>query len=291
MRRRAFLGTPIGTASHRAQPKTTLKLTPMADAAEELFEDWRQLAPRLCAWCDAWLRGKGGKVFEVRFGPGYVMVSIPTPKEGGPAGSMDELPLLMVNPVGDAEHWLQEAPAAFETLRRHLEESGRAVLDGVASAAVMQSLQSGSIGPFAVDTAAGATGTDAGNSELVLLKGDRVSSCRGSGYEVARGSRADMLGTAPSGDGGAQSARELLWMTGPGGSRWGPLCRMAIIDNPSQGLRARAGVITIMSETDSWKLLRRYKLVQQVLFRQNFKHHEVTKRLQYLSGPSGCLPC
>ena len=65
-----LLGQADWHAANRAQPKTTLKLTPMADAAEELFVDWRQLAPRLCAWCDAWLREKGGKVFEVRFGPG-----------------------------------------------------------------------------------------------------------------------------------------------------------------------------------------------------------------------------
>ena len=275
-----LLGHADWHAANRAQPKTTLKLTPMADAAEELFEDWRQLAPRLCAWCDAWLRGKGGKVFEVRFGPGYVMVSIPTPKEGGPAGSMDELPLLMVNPVGDAEHWLQEAPAAFETLRRHLEESGQAVLDGVAvlqlcnrySREVLDRLPSI---PQPVRP------TDAGNSELVLLREDDEL-MPGSGYEIARGDEltcwAQLHLAMKDHKSEGITLDDGAWRIGGGRYVW----QLSTI-HPKDFVPGL--VITTLSETDSEKLLRRYKLVQRVLS-QNFKHHEVTKRLQYLSGPS-----
>ncbi|MBK9028363.1 MAG: hypothetical protein IPN98_11175 [Propionivibrio sp.] len=112
----ACFGKPIGTRQIARSRKTTLKLKPMADAA-------KSCESRLAPTCTASVClgathgfGKKEKVFEVRFRPGYVMVSaFHAQGEGGPAGSMDELPLLMVNPVGaDAGHWLQEAPAALK---------------------------------------------------------------------------------------------------------------------------------------------------------------------------------
>ena len=275
-----LLGHADWHAANRAQPKTTLKLTPMADAAEELFEDWRQLAPRLCAWCDAWLRGKGGKVFEVRFGPGYVMVSIPTPKEGGPAGSMDELPLLMVNPVGDADHWLQEAHSGV----RHsapcdVEESGQAVLDGVA----VRSYAIATVGKYWTVCHRYRSRCDhgCGNSELVLLREDDEL-MPGSGYEIARGDEltcwAQLHLAMKDHKSEGITLDDGAWRIGGGRYVW----QLSTI-HPKDFVPGL--VITMLSETDSEKLLRRYKLVQRVLS-QNFKHHEVTKRLQYLSGPS-----
>ena len=275
-----LLGHTDWHAASRAQPKATLKLTPMADAAEELFADWRQLAPRLCAWCDAWLQEKGGKVFAARFGPGYAMLSVPTPKEDGPAGSMDELPLLMLNPVGDAEHWLQDAPAAFETLRRHLEESGQAVLDGVAVLQLCNRYSQGVLDhlpsiPQAVRP------TDACNSELVLLREDDEL-MPGSGYEIARGDELTCWSQLHLAIKDHKSEEITLddgaWRIGGGRYVW----QLSTI-HPKDFVPGL--VVTMLSETDSEKLLRRYKLVQRVLS-NSFRHHEVTKRLQYLSGPS-----
>ncbi|MCK7582699.1 MAG: hypothetical protein MZV65_48815 [Chromatiales bacterium] len=109
-----------------------IKLVPMADSGEEVFAD--------CAnWHRAFVNGamhgfrKRHQFLEVRFQPAYVMVFVHSHAyEGGAAEAWDEVPLLVVNPLGDAEHWLQDAPTAFETLRRHLEESGAMVLDTVA---------------------------------------------------------------------------------------------------------------------------------------------------------------
>lgn len=275
-----LLGHADWHAASHAQSKATLKLTPMADAAEELCADWRQLAPRLCAWCDAWLREKGGKVFEARFGPGYAMLSVPTPKEGGPAGSVDELPLLVVNPVGDAEHWLQDAPAAFETLRRHLEESGQAVLDGVAVLQLCNRYSQEMLDRLP-SIPQPVRPTDACNSELVLLREDNEL-MPGSGYEIARGDELtcwsqlhlamkDHKSEGITLDDGA-------WRIGGGRYVW----QLSTI-HPKDIIPGLA--VTLLSETDSERLLRRYKLVQQILS-NNFKHHEVTKRLQYLGGPS-----
>jgi hypothetical protein len=275
-----LLGHVNWHAAQRILPAVTLKLVPMADSGEEVFADWRQLASRLCEWCDAWLQEKGTRVFEVRFGPAYVMVCVPTPKEGGPAGSMDEVPLLVVNPVGEAEHWLQDAPAAFETLRRHLEESGKAVLDGVAvlqlcnqySKDVLERLPAI---PQPVRP------TDACNSELLLLREDDEL-LPGSGYEIARGDEMTCWSQLELAMKDHQSAEITLddgaWRIGGGRYVW----QLSTI-HPKDFVPGL--VITMLSESDSEKLLRRYKLVKRV-FSNRLRHHEVTKRLKYLNGPS-----
>ncbi len=275
-----LLGHTDWHAANRAEPKVTLKLTLMAEAPEETFADWRQLAPRLCDWCDAWLREKGTNVFEVRFGPGYVMVCVPVPKEGGPVGTKDEMPLLIVNPVGETEHWLQQAPAAFETLRRHLEESGKAVLDGIA---VLQlcNQYSEDILERLPSIPQPLRPTDASNSELVLLREDNEL-LPGSGYEIARGDEMTCWSQLELAMKDHQSAEITLddgaWRIGAGRYVW----QLSTI-HPKDFVPGL--VVTMLSEADSEKLLRRYKLVKRV-FSNRLKHHEVTKRLQYLNGPS-----
>lgn len=276
-----LLGHADWHAVSRAQPAATLKLSPiMAEAPEEMFADWRRLAPRLCDWCDAWLHERRSEIFQVRFGAGYIMVCIPVPREVGPAGSKDEVPLLLITPLGDSEHWLQKAPSAFETLRRHLEESGKAVLDGVAvlqlcnrySEDVLERLPAI---PQPVCP------TDAANSELVLLREDNEL-LPGSGYEIARGDEMTCWSQLELAMKDHPSAEIVLddgaWRIGSGRYVW----QLSTI-HPKDFVPGL--VVTVLSEVDSEKLLRRYKLVKRI-FSDRLKHHEVTKRLQYLSGPS-----
>mgnify|MGYP000131895485 FL=1 len=112
-------------------PTPTLRLVPLSAAAGEEVASWQELAPRLCASCDAYLAQEPVRHIHLRFGPRHVLVSALAPSERTP-GSTEPMPLLAVNPTNEDEHWLQEAPAAFERVRRHLEERGVAVLDGVA---------------------------------------------------------------------------------------------------------------------------------------------------------------
>ena len=276
-----LLGHADWHAVNRTQPTATLKLTPiMAEAPEETVADWRQLAPRLCDWCDTWLHEQRSKIFEVRFGAGYIMVCIPVPREGGPAGSKDEVPLLLINPLGETDHWLQEAPAAFETLRRHLEESGKAVLDGIA---VLQlcNRYSKDVLERLPEIPQPVRPTDAANSELVLLREDNEL-LPGSGYEIARGDEMTCWSQLELAMKDHPSAEITLddgaWRIGAGRYVW----QLSTI-HPKDYVPGL--VLTMLSEADSERLLRRYKLVKRI-FSDRVKHHEVTKRLQYLSGPS-----
>ncbi len=127
-----ILGHTSWHASNREAPEPTLKLSTLTQGPEEFFSDWHALTPRLCHLCEAWHQARGVKVFEIQWGADFVLISIAVPKEGAAHGETDRLPILAINPIGDPNDWLDDALAAFETLRRHLEESALAVLDGFA---------------------------------------------------------------------------------------------------------------------------------------------------------------
>jgi hypothetical protein len=272
-----LLGQANWHAAHNAQP-ATLKLTRADGPGEELFADWHQLSPRLCEWCDAWHREKDNKVFKARFGPAYAMICVQAPKEDELQGSAGELPLLVINPMGSAERWMQDAPFAFENLRRHLEESNKAILDGVAVLQLCKQYGNTSIEhqiPQPVRP------TDACNSELILLREDNELQ-PGSGYEIARGDELTCWGQLELAIRDHKSNEIILddgaWRIGQGRYVW----QLSTI-HPKDFIPGL--VITMLNEMDSRRLLRRYQLVKRI-FSNQLKHQEVTKRLQYLNGPS-----
>lgn len=265
-------------AANRDNPKVSLKLMLMNQQSEELFSDWRKLADRLCDLCETWLQQHGLKVFQLRFGPAYVMVGTPQPRANGPQGAMDDIPLLVVSPISHDEHWLAEAPAAFETLRRRLEETGKAVLDGLA---VLQAC--GRNGKAELEklppVPLPVSPSDAPNSELVLLREDTDL---WPGYEIARGDEMtcwSQLELALKENNGENIVVEDgAWLIGKERYVW----ELHTIQPKDivPGL-----VLTGLTAAESEKLFRRYKLAKRV-FSNKLQHHEVTKRLQYLSGPS-----
>lgn len=276
----------LGHSSWHACAKATstpkLKLTIAAHAPDEQFSDWRELAPRLAQWMEAWCQAKAVKVFETRFGDDFVLVCIPQPKSGGHESETEMLPALAINPLGEVKGWLTGAPAAFETVRRRLEESALAVLDGVAALQVC-----GRYGPDVLTRLPSipqpVTSDDACNSELVLLREDNEL-MPGEGFEIARGDEMtcwSQLELALKDEAKGQLLEVTLdegaWRIGSGRYVW----HLSTL-HPGDYVPGR--VHTVLTDDESEKLLRRYRLAKRILGGQ-VKHHHVTKQLKYLSGP------
>lgn len=267
-----LLGHSSWHEANRDQPNAKLKLTSTSPSGrEELIADWREIAPRLCEACDEWLRQRPVRVFQVRFGPAYMMINAPEPKEGSGQFNTETWPLLVVNPVRDQPGWLDDAPAALETLRRHLEETGKAMVDGVAVVQLCGATADllGSMLPQPVRA------EDVCNSELILMRADHELD---PGYEIARG---DEMTCWSQFDLAIKDHRtdEVVFDAGAwrvGGGRY--VWQLSTV-HPKEvvpGLAFRE-----LGEADSEKLLRRYRIAKR-LHAQKLIYHEQTKRIEYL---------
>ena len=173
-----LLGFESWYAAKASSPK--LKLTTVGPSGgEELVETWHELGPKLCVACNEFMAERPARGFHLRFGAGYMMLSAQI-LAAEDAGQPQSWPILVVNPVGNEAHWLDDAPPAIERLRRYLEETGEAVLDGVAVLQLCQAYN-GRLN-FMVPRAPNAA--DTCNSELILVRADNELD---TGYEIARG--------------------------------------------------------------------------------------------------------
>lgn len=278
-----ILGRSSWHALNREPTLSKLKLTVLAQTPEEQFSSWHELAPRLAGWLEVWHQVKPTKVFEVRFGSDFILVCVPVPKQDSPAGETDMVPALSIAPLGDTNGWLSDAPAAFEMVRRRLEETDKAILDGVATLQVC-----GRNGPDILaklpPIPQPITPDDACNSELVLLREDNAL-MPGDGFEIARGDEMTcwaQLELAIKSDAKGQPLEISLeedgaWRVGAGRYVWHLNTLHPEDYVPGQ-------VRSLLTEAESEKLLRRYRLAKRILGGK-VKHHHVTKRLKYLSGP------
>lgn len=277
-----ILGHSSWHACNREPATSKLKLTMVVKAPEEQFSSWHVLAPRLAEWLEALQQVKHTKVFEVRFGSDFILVCVPEPRKDSLAGETDMVPALSITPIGDTKSWLTEAPAAFEMVRRRLEETERAVLDGVATLQVC-----GRHGPDVLAKLRAipqpVTSDDACNSELVLRREDNEL-MPGDGFEIARGDEMtcwSQLELAVKEEAQGQpleiSLEDGAWRVGRGRYVW-QLSTLHPEDYvPSQ-------VHTMLTEAETEKLLRRYRLAKRILGGK-VKHRNATKQLKYLSGP------
>lgn len=278
-----ILGRSSWHALNREPAPPKLKLTVVAQAPEEQFSSWHDLAPRLAGWLDAWHQVKPTKVFEVRFGSDFILVCVPEPKKDSIAGETDMVPALSITPLGDTKGWLTEAPAAFEMVRRRLEETDKAILDGVATLQVC-----GRNGPDVLAKLPAipqpVTSDDACNSELVLMREDNEL-MPGDGFEIARGDEMTcwaQLELAVKDEAKGQPLEisledEGAWRVGKGRYVW----QLNTL-HPEDYVPGQ--VHTMLTEAEAEKLLRRYRLAKRI-FDGKVKHHHATKQLKYLSGP------
>jgi hypothetical protein len=278
-----ILGHSSWHARNREPAVPKLKLTMAIKAPEERFSSWNELAPRLAEWLDAWHQVKLTNVFEVRFGRDFILVCVPETKKDSQAGENEMMPALAINPIGEANGWLTGAAAAFEMVRRRLEETEKAILDGVATLQIC-----GRYGPEILAKLPAVpqpvTPDDTCNSELILLREDNEL-MPGDGFEIARGDEmtcwAQLELAAKDGAKGPAleiSLEEGAWRVGRGRYVW----QLTTL-HPEDYVPGQ--IHSMLTQAESEKLLRRYRLAKRILG-GTVKHHHVTKQLKYLSGPS-----
>ncbi len=180
----------------------------------------------------------------------------------------------MVNPTESSETWLEGAGPALERLRRFLEESRHAILDGVEVLHLCEARKDhafvGWPEPNAIDVC---------NSELILNREDHEAY---PGYEIARGDEMtcwyqlqlaakDHQDTAVSID-----EEDGAWRIGNGRYVW----ELSTL-RPNEIIPGLTHAT--LGPRHSPRMLRRYQHAKRV-YEGRLVHHEQTKRLEYLSG-------
>lgn len=250
------------------------------------FASWSELAVALRTWADQLLaRGQIPLgVLTMSFTGKSLQFSVPVPKEGDEGGRNETWPLGGVTPmVADDNNWLAEAPAGIEKLRRHLEETGKAVLDGYAALYLCANSHDkpGDI------NAVGAG--DVVNSELVLLREPDEDDPHG-GYEIGRGDELTcwhQLELSLREDGTNRRPTQIdIVVPREGVGAWfvnGVRYVWALETlKPNDFVPGRVNRQLGISDCD--RLLRRYKVAKRI-HSGGFRHHDMTKRVDYLSGP------
>lgn len=245
---------------------------------------WAELAEELRAWADR-LLAHGELplgVMAVHVAEHALNFSAPRPAEPSDQRQQPQSwPLGTVTPLLDKAGWLQEAPSALEKLRRHLEETGKAVLDGYAVLHLCAHSHSRPGEPMSVSA------VDAPNSELVLRREDDEDDPRG-GYEIARGDevtcwhqlelsmRNDTTNTMPALEITVPQEGAGSWLVNGRRYVW-------VLETlkPKEYIPGR--IEHFIGPGDCERLFRRYQLAKRI-HGKTFKFHEQTKRLEYLGS-------
>lgn len=274
-----LLGHESWHTANRASRPRTLALELMGATGKQEFKSWQDLAPVVLDYAKEWLRQARPKwpVFRLDHVPGLLTIWAPAAQ---PVRPHDAMPLMTVRPLGSGENWLEGSPAAFETVRRGLEETGLAVLDGFT---VLQLC-----GRYSADERARLPSIprpldtrDTCDSELVLMQGDN-DVFPGDGFEIARGDELNcwyQLDLAMR----DKDAKEIA--VGESGVwRIGSLRFYWQMNTVQPTKFAPMLTTTLLDTRASEKLFRRYKLAKRT-FSGALKHPDTPKRLTYLAGP------
>lgn len=271
-----LLGYPSWHAYQKGSSKHLLHLSFLDDSPDENFSSWQEIAPRLCAYCDAWQAKHSTNIFELYFGTRFVMIKGSAEIANSDGSRTESVPTAIVSPIESSDKWLDDSPAAFERLRRHLEESRRAILDGVAAL----QLCSRPVPPWAPPIPQPVRPPDARNSELVLFREDNPL-LPGDGFEIARGDEMtcwSQLDLAIEQSNPKVELDEHSWRIGDGRYVW----QLTTI-HPHDYIPGQVNYI--LSADEARKLLRRYMLAKKILSGAP-EHHVAIKKLDYLSGPA-----
>lgn len=252
---------------------------------ESKFASWNELSTALRTWTDH-LQTRGQiplGVLTLNFSGKVLTLSTPVPNKDEESGRIgnDAWPLGVITPLSEDDDWLAGSAVAMEKLRRHLEESGLAVVDGCA---VLHLCANSHDRPSSINAV---TVADVPNSELVLLREDHEDDPH-SGYEIARGDeltcwhqlelslRDDRTGVMPS-----------ISITTPteGGGAWfvNGIRHVWAVETIKPNEYVPGRVFRQIGIDDCERLLRRYKLAKRI-HAGGFRHHDLNKRIEYLTG-------
>lgn len=249
------------------------------------FSSWSELSTELRTWADRLLaRGQLPLgVMTLNFNGQALNISTPVPStKEDPQQRTQSWTLGTVTSLVEDPEWLEEAPAAFEKLRRHLEEGGKAVLDGYAVLQLCANSHDGKGFPTSVSA------SDVVNSELVLLREDDEDDPR-SGYEIARGDELTCWHQMELSlrDDKTDALPEIrITVPDEGSGAWfvnGIRCVWVLETlKPAEYVPGR--IEHFIGPRECERLLRRYRLAKRI-HGKVFKHHDQTKHLAYLGGP------
>lgn len=252
---------------------------------ETSFRSWDELATELRVWADRLLvRGQLPLgVLTLNFTGKVLNLSTPVPPAKDAGQQRNEAwPLATVTSAVDDPQWLDGAPAALEKLRRHLEENGHAVLDGYAVLRLCATSQDEPGHPISV------TVLDVVNSELVLMREDSEDDPQ-SGYEIARGDELacwHQIELSLRKDSNNEMPAVQISVPAEGGGAWhvNGIRYVWAVETLKPQAYVPGRVNRQIGIPDCERLLRRYNLAKRI-HGKSFKHHEHTKRGDYLGAP------
>ncbi|NUA30554.1 hypothetical protein [Cupriavidus basilensis] len=252
---------------------------------EKDFSCWSALATELREWSDR-LVARGQLplgVLALNFTGKVLNLSTAVPLDKDSARQRNESwPLGTISPLVDDPKWLEEAPAALEKLRRHLEEGKKAVLDGYAVlqlCATSRDCESHSIAVAASDVL---------NSELVLMREDNEDDPHGA-YEIARGDELTCwhqleLSLRNEETNEMPALQVAIPQEGVGAWFVNGIRHVWAVETLKPRDYVPGRVNRQIGILDCERLLRRYKLAKRI-HGKTFKHHDTTKHVDYLGGP------
>lgn len=263
----------------------TLKVLTPDGVGDKDVQTWMDAGRLMVDACKSWLKTHPTvRALQIQCRQQALLI-IASRTPGPSANSLDSFPIAVVTPINHpapvAPDWLRGFSSALELVRRGIEESGLAVLDGFAVAHYCE------LAPTYPWTSEGTQTVtdDALNSELIVTRNDNPLAV---GNEIARGDELTCWGqldqdlknaTAPISidDQGA-------WECGNSRYEW-QLMTFALGPKPGgyyPGLRTQS-----LTQTQSEKLLHRYRLSKRVLLGQPFaKKSEIKSLAMYSDAPA-----
>jgi len=266
-------------AANQDEGRYRLKVSGFSATEEKHYSDWRELTNTVCDMCSSWALEHQAKLFTITFDQSLLLINAsPSIKLWPDAKPHDMWPLLTISPLSNDEEWLCGVATMLEKLRRHLEGTGKALLDGVAVPLFFDSYQR-----LAKEKAVHVPDMkDVCNSELILLREDNELR---PGYEVARGnefncwSQLELASKDDNANLNGIVCRDGAWIIGDARYVW----QIATL-RPYEFVPGL--VVRELGSVDAEKLLHRFQLVRRI-FNGRLPYRLETKRLNYLSGLEG----
>lgn len=259
-----LLGHDSWHGAHRAGMTARLKFLSILapECSGEFMPDWAFAGRKLLQVCEDYLRQGHEQLFHVYVSRGSLSLTV---RDG-----LGRVPLAVINPTRNGDpYWQMGILTGLETLRRNLEETGKAVLDGLAVVQLCEERRA-----LASPGFPGSPG-DLVNSELVLKRADEVFD---EGFEVARGDEvacwAQLEHATESSDPAVSLDEDGGWMTQRGRYVW-----ELHTFNPQEQMPRL--LVHMLHKAASRRLLRRYRLAKRVL-RQRLVPQEQIKSIEYL---------
>jgi len=269
-------GVPWHQARRNA-PAGGLNVYLLPDFRHQVFTAWSEARSTLVEACAGWCATHPStKVLRLVFASTSIAVVAVRSAKSGAAEVGQEETVVIINANGESLDWMAGAGPVFESVRRRLEETQTAVLDGYA---LLQFCSNAASEDFIGGSGARVSTSDVVTSELILLRDDFDVGPEGA-YEIARGDEEYcwlQLDLALEGKVQVADSVDGAWHAGDARFVW----KVATI-HP----KGYVPGLTVSERIDFGKsLFHRYKLAQRILG-NTWPSRPGAKRIADLDGPA-----